>query len=64
MQQGLRANLICLTQFVFEPDRNNGSYEIPSEPPGPDNAQGDETLVINPKLGVITKDVDDEVTTR
>ena len=36
--------------FVFEPDRNNGSYEILSEPPGPDHAQVDETLVINPKL--------------
>ena len=48
--------------FVFEPDRNNGSYEIPSKPPGPDNAQVDETLIINPRLGVISRDVDDEVT--
>ena len=48
--------------FVFEPDRNNGSYEIPSEPPGPDNAQVDETLVINPRLGMITRDVNGEVT--
>ena len=48
--------------FVFEPDRNNGSYEITSEPPGPDNAQVDETLVINPRLGMIARDVDGEVT--
>ena len=48
--------------FVFEPDRNDGSYEIPSEPPGPDNAQVDETSVNNPKLGVITRDVGNEVT--
>ena len=47
--------------FVFEPDRNNGSYEIPSEPAGPDNAQVEETLVINPRLGVIPKDVEDKV---
>ena len=47
--------------FVFEPDRNNGSYEIPSEPPGPGHDQVDETIVTTTRLSVIPKDVDDEV---